>query len=172
MDVLLLVHPREAREAKGTGRLLALSLARCRREVGEVFEPAVLAAWLSADGRRPLLLYPDVPAAPAAEVVETTALAHAASWRLVVLDATWRKSLGMLLANPALASLPRLALPPASDSEGPYAKLRRAPRPHQRSTLEAVALALGGVERASARYAPLHAALAAFVERALVRQSG
>ena len=40
VDVLLLQHPDEAREAKGSARLLRLSLARCRVAVGDVFEPA------------------------------------------------------------------------------------------------------------------------------------
>jgi DTW domain-containing protein YfiP len=40
VEVLVLQHPLEAREAKGSARLLALSLVRCRVVVGEVFEAA------------------------------------------------------------------------------------------------------------------------------------
>src|SRR5215471_14977936 len=59
IEVLVLQHPLEAHEAKGSARLLALSLARCRVVVGEVFEAALLHALLHADGRRSVLLYPE-----------------------------------------------------------------------------------------------------------------
>lgn len=75
--VLLLQHPQEAAQAKGSARLLRLGLAHCRLEVGERFDDAQLRAWLYAQTpppgqAAPLLLYPDpghvggpVPAAPA-----------------------------------------------------------------------------------------------------------
>ena len=46
--VLLLQHPQEAGQAKGSARLLRLGLAHCRLEVGEQFNPALLARWLEA----------------------------------------------------------------------------------------------------------------------------
>src|SRR6185503_20191885 len=49
VDVLVLQHPDEAREAKGSARLLRLSLARCRVVVGEVFEAAALLQLLDGD---------------------------------------------------------------------------------------------------------------------------
>jgi DTW domain-containing protein YfiP len=178
VDVLLLQHPREQDEAKGTARLLELSLARCRREVGEVFEPGALHAWLH-DGRRSVLLYPptaedDGAEPPAADV--DAASTDEGPLQLVVLDATWRKSLRMLRSNPALPRLPRLtldAVPPstsaASAASAPraYPRLRPARRTDQLSTLEAVCVALGQVEGHPGRYAPLEAALARFVERSL-----
>jgi DTW domain-containing protein YfiP len=59
--------------------------------------------------------------------------------RLIVLDATWRKSRKMLHLNPVLQSLPRLSLcdPPPSR----YA-IRKAHHAHQLSTLEATCYAL------------------------------
>ena len=45
--VLLLQHPQEAAQAKGSARLLRLGLAHCRLEVGERFDDAQLRAWLS-----------------------------------------------------------------------------------------------------------------------------
>lgn len=119
--VLILQHPLEADHAKGTGRLLHLGLRDSRLEVGEVFDDAVLRQWLGDDA---VLLYPG----------ESPAAAPPRPGRLVVLDATWRKSRRMLHANPRLQALPRIALnaPPACRYTS-----RRAHAPEQRSTLEA-----------------------------------
>ena len=128
--VLILQHPLERHHPKGSGRLLHLSLPHSRLEVGERFDEEQLAAWLGPDA---VLLYPggegaDLPAEPG---------------RLVVIDATWRKSRLMRHANPLLARLPRLSLdaPPPSRY-----RVRRAHRPEQRSTLEATLLALERLE--------------------------
>ena len=139
--VLVLQHPDEVDEPKGTARLLALSLARCRVVVGEVFEPRALAAMLHEGGACARLLYPDVTAAPAP--AQAMAEADPPATRLVVIDATWRKSLRMLLSNPVLAALPRLALPEGEGgTDRRYARLRPARRAGQRSTLEATCAAL------------------------------
>ena len=61
-SVLVLQHPMERDQAKGSARLLRLSLARCRCEQGERFDPEALAGWLAttpAGGAvRSLLLFP------------------------------------------------------------------------------------------------------------------
>jgi DTW domain-containing protein YfiP len=176
VEVLLLQHPLEVDEAKGTGRLLALSLARCRVVVGERFEPGALEALLH-DGRRSVLLYPEVEAS-VATAPAVPAPGPDLPMQLVVLDATWRKSLRMLLANPALARLPRLALPadpapdPVTDADtgaraSAYARLRPARRAEQRSTLEATCAALGALEGDNRRYAPVRDGLARFVAHSL-----
>jgi DTW domain-containing protein YfiP len=63
--------------------------------------------------------------------------------RLVVLDATWRKSRKMLHLNPALQRLPRLSLENAPASS--YT-IRKAHQPGQLSTLEATCAALAQLE--------------------------
>ncbi len=61
-SVLVLQHPMERDQAKGSARLLRLSLARCRSEQGEQFDPEALAGWLAATAAggvvRSLLLFP------------------------------------------------------------------------------------------------------------------
>jgi DTW domain-containing protein YfiP len=161
VEVLLLQHPLEAGHAKNSLRLLQLSLARRTVEVGEVFAPDRLEALLygsAPDGAQPLLLYPGT-AGTAPDLTDTTQ-----AWRLVVLDATWRKSRKMLALNPALRRLPRLALtaPPPS-----HYLIRKAHRPEQLSTLEAVCHALAQLEGDSARYQPLLAAFDGFVAQQL-----
>ena len=49
VDVLVLQHPDEQHQAKGSARLMGLSLARCRVIVGETFEPATLRELLDGD---------------------------------------------------------------------------------------------------------------------------
>ena len=156
--LLLLQHPQEQQEAKGTAALLRLSLARCQVLVGEQFDAAAL-----GDLTRTALLYPggDPSSSPAAALPE----------RLIVIDATWRKSRQMLAGNPLLQTLPRLTLrdlPPAPA----YAALRKARLAEQLSTLEASVLALQQLEPQRERYAPLLSAFEGFVAEQVGRRGG
>ena len=165
VDVLVLQHPDEAREAKGSARLLRLSLARCRVAVGEVFEPAELLALLGGDVSGNALLY------PADTVTGTEGLLRGARpRRLVVLDGTWRKSIRMLHANPLLQTLPRWSIAPSEPTR--YAALRKARLPVQLSTLEATCAALAEIEDAPLRYEPLLAAFERFVADRASRARG
>ena len=155
--VLILQHPLEVNNAKGSARLLHLGLPGSVLLAGEAFDPHVLSALLYEGGRTPLLLYPDsashaAPAAPA--LPQPTAL------RLVVLDGTWRKSRKMLSLNPLLQRLPRLALQgmPAS-----HYRIRKAHAPDQLSTLEASAYALMRLDGDAAPYQALLAGFEGFV---------
>ena len=156
--LLILQHPLEVRNAKNSARLLHLCLSGSRLEVGETFPD--LHALLHADGRVPVLLYPatDEPA-PALDVDLT---AQPDRLRLVVLDATWRKSRKMLYVNPELQRLPRLAL---HDVPASAYRIRKAHAPHQLSTLEAAALALAQIEGDAAAYRPLLQAFDGFVQQ-------
>jgi len=156
VEVLVLQHPDEAREAKNSARLLRLGLASCRVVVGESFEPAMLAALLGGDVSTTALLYPADTAGGTPIVGEV-----APPRRLVLLDGTWRKSLRMLHANPLLQSLPRWPLAP--DAPARYRALRKARLPGQLSTLEAACAALADIESAPSRYEPLLAAFDLFV---------
>lgn len=159
VDVLVLQHPDEAREAKGSARLLRLSLARCRVVVGETFEPAALLALLDGDVSGSALLYPaDTRPRVHPPGSRDAALRPA---RLVVLDGTWRKSAGMLRANALLQSLPRWTVEPIAPAR--YRALRKARQPGQLSTLEATCAALAKIEGAPVRYAPLLDAFDRFV---------
>jgi DTW domain-containing protein YfiP len=154
--LLILQHPLEVQQAKGSARLLHLCLADSVMLTGEQFEPAALAAALTADGRTPLLLYPGEGAAP---VHELQALrGQGARLRLVVLDGTWRKSRKMLHLNPLLAALPRLALRALPASR--YV-IRKAHAADQLSSFEAAAYALTGLQADGGEQALAHL-LAAF----------
>jgi DTW domain-containing protein YfiP len=146
--LLILQHPRELREPKGTARLLHLAVAGSRLLVGEDWPAAPPDLAASPDrpdhGRpmRDLLLYPATPddaALPEPPPLDRAWLAQPAALRLVVIDGTWRKSRLMLYRSPWLQGLPRFSLdsPPPSR----YA-IRRARGIGQRSTFEAALLAL------------------------------
>lgn len=191
MPVLVLQHPGEQLQAKGSVRLLQLSLQPCQVEVGERFDPAALAGWLAAPladragastapacaaaqvavtapgSMRSLLLYPLAPGDPSAAAL-TLPLPEPAAWRLVLLDGTWRQTRQMLRLNPLLQTLPRWALPAPPPSR--YA-IRRAQRPEQRSTLEAACLALAALQGDAQRCAPLLAAFDGWVAGELARRS-
>ncbi len=184
VEVLILQHPLESGNAKGSARLLHLSLPNSRLAVGEVFAGDDLLALLHApwaaasiDGgpvgaqRHAVLLYPDMPGCPgnvngsgaehdAGAMPQGDRPRAPACLRLVVLDATWRKSRKMLYLNPALQALPRLAL---ADVPSSRYLIRKAHLPHQLSTLEATCLALMRLEGDARKFAPLLDAFDGFI---------
>lgn len=160
VHVLILQHPLEVANAKGSARLLHLSLPGSVLLAGEVFDHHHLAELLVEGGRTPLLLYPDAAAGAAAPALDPAILARPSSLRLVVLDGTWRKSRKMLYLNPLLQGLPRLALQGMPDS---HYRIRKAHGPDQLSTLEAAAYALMRLDGGAARFEPLLAAFDGFV---------
>jgi DTW domain-containing protein YfiP len=88
--------------------------------------------------------------------------------RLVVLDATWRKSRKMLYLNPLLQCLPRLSLDTTHLSR--YL-IRKAHKPGQLSTLEATCAALAQLERDAPSFQPLLDAFDGFVAHQLAFQT-
>lgn len=130
-EFVILQHPLEQHEVKGTARLLSLALQRAQLLVGEDFTPPP-----NPEGRQEVLLYPGEPAAGLAGLPPERL-------RLYVLDGTWRKSRLLLHRNPWLQALPRLSLQAATPSA--YT-VRKAHAAHQLSTLEACAAALQQLE--------------------------
>lgn len=163
VEVLILQHPMEVSNAKGSARLLHLCIPGSRIEVGEQFDEASLQAMLGADGRQAVLLYPDTPCDRSLGIAPPPALGTMPApdqVRLVVLDATWRKSRKMLYLNPALQALPRL---PLRDTPPSHYLIRKAHAPDQLSTLEAACYALAQVEGDEHRYDRVIAAFDGFV---------
>jgi len=161
-QVLILQHPLEIHQAKGSGRLLHLSLGGSVLVNGEQFEDDALHRLLYADvageSIQPVLLYPQTPGESSAQGLPD--LSAPARVRLVILDATWRKSRKMLYLNPELQQLPRLPLidPPVSQY-----RIRKAHRADQLSTQEAACHALAQLEADAGKYLPLLQAFDGFV---------
>ena len=171
-EVLILQHPLEVAQAKGSARLLHLSLPHSRLVTGEVFAHLALQALLTAPlypdaaaqpPRQAVLLYPDL--LPTQAAGRPTALAHVglrdpAQLRLIVIDGTWRKTRKMLYLNPLLQQLPRLAL---RDLPASRYLIRKAHQPDQLSTLEATCAALMQLEGKGEKFLPLLRAFEGFV---------
>ncbi|MGC3999226.1 MAG: tRNA-uridine aminocarboxypropyltransferase [Anaeromyxobacter sp.] len=156
--VVLLQHPREARVAICSARLARVALENAELHQGVVFAGHARLAEVLAqpDGA---LLYPGPDAVPA------TARAGDPPRHLVVIDGTWLQVERMLRDNPQLAALPKLSVVP-DGAEG-YGLLRREPEAHCMSTIDAVALALGALERDPARFEPMRAAFRRMVAKQL-----
>jgi DTW domain-containing protein YfiP len=167
VELLVLQHPLEVQNAKNSARLLHLCLPGSRLLVGETFSAPELETVLYEGGRTPMLLYPHTPGEaalglPPPPLLDPALLPAPDRLRLVLLDATWRKSRKMLYLNPLLHGLPRLALqelPPSA-----Y-RIRKAHAPDQLSSLEAAAYALSQLEKRPERYKPLFDGFDGFVEQ-------
>lgn len=165
VEVLILQHPLEVDHAKNSARLLHLSLPGSRMVVGEGFDNETLLATMP-EPKYTVLLYP--PTAHAGHLscaaLDMAKLKNPSKIRLVVLDATWRKSRKMLHLSPLLQALPRLSL-----NEVPTSNylIRKAHQPGQLSTLEATCAALAQLEEQPAKFQPLLAAFDGFVAQQL-----
>jgi len=171
VELLLLQHPLEVDQAKGSARLLHLSLPHSRMLVCEALADAALltAPWSRPAPQHTVLLYPDTPEDAAlgllpAPALDPAALQDPAQIRLVVLDGTWRKSRKMLYQSPALQQLPRLGL---RDVPASRYRIRKAHRPDQLSTLEATCQALAQLEGDAGHFQPLLDAFDGFVAQQL-----
>ena len=171
VEVLILQHPLEVHNAKGSARLLHLSLPNSRMLTGEQFAPETLAELLA--DKHTVLLYPETPGDRSLGIAPPPALDPAIlldparflnQLRLVVLDATWRKSRKMLYLNPQLQQLPRL---PLRDTPASHYLIRKAHAPDQLSTLEATCYALMQLEQDASRFVPLITAFDGFVAQQL-----
>jgi len=165
VEILILQHPDETTNAKNTAGLLHLSLKNSQIRIGESFAENDLHSWLFTDQKQPLLLYPEIVEYKALglavpQQLLTLELFTADQLRLVVIDATWRKSRKMLYLNRALQCLPRLTL---SETPASLYSIRKAHSENQLSTLEASCYALQQLEQQRVDYAPLLNAMRLFV---------
>lgn len=144
---ILLMHPMEYKRIRcNTGRLTCLNLANCEMIPGIAFdgEPRVRAL-LSDPASFPVLLFPGQGAVNVTR--EGLGCLRPGDRRLAVilLDGTWSSVNKMFRLSPCLHALPRLMFTPSAPSR--Y-YIKRQPRRHCLSTLEAVHELLLALERA------------------------
>ena len=150
IDVIILQHPSEVKQAKGTVSQLALSLQSCHVFVGENFtQTQELTELLQQYNNQVALLYPSDNALPLlkADEFENSLLKELKC--LVLLDGTWKKAYRLYQTNPFLHLLPHLMLPDNYTNE--Y-QIRKTNKKGALSTLEACCHALSILEESPERY--------------------
>jgi len=158
-NVLVLQHPREAHKAVGTARIAKLCLPSAEIAVGVTLAEHAAVRAAQADPERELIvLYPG----PGARDLARERPDGPAT--LVVIDGTWAHARALVRNNPWLAKLPRYAFTPAQPSE--Y-QIRREPKPHYVSTIEALAEALTLLENDGRDFAALREPFRAMVNKQL-----
>ena len=103
IQIIILQHPSEVKNAIGTARILNLSLPNCHIIVGENFtENDELNRYLNDPDRNCYLLYPSEDSVNIAEF-ELTTTQHQNTY--ILLDGTWRKAFKMYQSSTNLHDL-------------------------------------------------------------------
>lgn len=161
VKVIVLQHPTEVKQTKGTVTLLANSLQQCDVMVGEDFtHNEELANLLSQYKNEVYLLYPNenaivlpvvTTATPKSAINDLTIKLNAVKC-IIVIDGTWKKAYKMYMLNKYLHDIPHLTLP--ESTQGNY-KIRKTQKSNALSSLEACTYALMSLEVNANKYQPL-----------------
>lgn len=144
--VSLLVHVRELKLTSNTAQFIREMLPQnAHFDVRGHVEAALDMSQVLARPGRALFLYPDENAQ---ELNPDFVAKNPGPYHLIVPDGSWRQARKVHQREPLLAEIPTVKLP--AGITGEY-QLRRAPRPEQVSTYEAVAHALGVLESPQVR---------------------
>lgn len=162
-QLVLLQHPREARNPVGTARMAHLSVRDSLLLIGVDFEghPAVRARLA---GGAAAVLYPAPDARDAKELASAPD-----PLTVFVIDGTWWQAQKIWRTNRWLRELPAYRLDPQKPSA--Y-RIRAEPEPHCVSTLEAVSYLLDAIAGAPGLHAAMTAPLMALVDRQLAFTGG
>lgn len=157
IHVVVLQHPSEVSQTKGTVALLAKSLQSCQVLVGETFddEPIFLQV---LEQYQAVLLYPGeqaktlnhhslVQLTNSGQNIENTQT-KIKPICLLILDGTWKKAYRMFMLSKKLQQLPQVCLPESLANAGQY-HIRKVARKNALSSLEASCYALAILEMGS-----------------------
>jgi DTW domain-containing protein YfiP len=163
IPVIVLQHPSEVNQSKGTVSLLQQSLTNCEVIVGESFEQCQqLTQSLTQYSENIVLLYPS-------EQAETLSFLGKNSTELkklgevndnvsdeikciIILDGTWKKAYRMYMLTPCLHEIRHIALPEGITS---LYQIRKTKKENALSSLEACCHALARLENKPDKYQPL-----------------
>ncbi len=144
--VVILQHPKEVGQTKGTADLLARSLKRCEVIVGEDFTDNEALNRIISEYQA-LLLYPSEQA----KVINHTLYQQASTKKplcIILLDGTWKKAYLMFMLSKNLQKLTQVCLP--ESIEGQY-QIRKTKKENALSTLEACCYALVSLEEETSK---------------------
>jgi DTW domain-containing protein YfiP len=148
-SILVLQHPSEVTQTKGTVALLQRSLVDCQVLVGEDFsENTTLHSILLKYNA--LLLYPGEKAQELVFTGNTETTEGAGQTKdkplmLVILDGTWKKAYRMYMLSKNLHSLAQVCLPDYLANNGKYL-IRKVAKKNALSSLEATCYALALID--------------------------
>jgi tRNA-uridine aminocarboxypropyltransferase len=156
--VLILQHPQEQDRLLGTARLTLVHLKKAQMKIGLSWPSLTKALGRPAEPQRWAVLYLGsaraAALAPGRDVVVLDKKGVAAHpdqddvlseiEGIVVLDGSWSQAKALWWRNAWMLKSRRILLAPSRPSR--YGKLRREPRRDSLATIEAVALALAGIE--------------------------
>ncbi|MFC0059396.1 tRNA-uridine aminocarboxypropyltransferase [Vibrio inusitatus] len=138
IEVVILQHPSEVNQAKGTAKIIELSVSPSHLLVGEDFSThSLVNQWLSEPNTLNLILFPTQESVELDSIVPTLASYH--KTRLFLIDGTWKKAFKMYQLSSNLHSLQQVHLP--TELKGRYT-IRKAPKENALSTVEAAYHAL------------------------------
>ncbi len=145
LSVIILQHTSEVKHAKGTAKIVELSLNNIDVFVGEDFtDNNELHQKLIA--KKSLLLYPQEDAVLPQRFVQKvneSAECKLSDYQLVVIDGSWKKAFKILQLNPFLSQTPAIGIDAINESD--Y-RIRKSSRSDSLSTLEAVHSVLTTIE--------------------------
>lgn len=153
IKVIVLQHPLEVNQSKGTVPLLVNALTNVTLIKGEDFsDNKQLRSLLKEYGPSCYLLYPDEHSFELSELPKDNENLSTKPRCLVLLDGTWKKAYRMYMLSKNLHNLTKLSLP--EDIEGQYI-IRKTKKKNALSTLEAAGHALALLENDAFKYQPL-----------------
>ena len=157
IHVVILQHPSEVSQTKGTVALLAKSLQSCQVIVGEIFDEQALFLKVMAQYQA-VLLYPGEQAQTLSQNLlvalaereknSENAEVNIKPLCLVILDGTWKKAYRMFMLSTTLQRLPQICLPEYLANAGQY-HIRKVAKKNALSSLEASCYALALLEAGS-----------------------
>lgn len=140
----ILQDPSEEKKALGTAKILNFSLTGAKISVGVLFDARLF------DLDNSYLLFPDPSAIPADRLLQTKSINN--NSQFILLDGSWKKAYKILMSNPFLQALPKVAI--NIDKKSTY-RIRKSPRDDGLSTVEAGYYLLSQLENNSKKFQPL-----------------
>jgi len=155
IDVVILQHPSEVKQTKGTVTLLKQSLTSCQVFVGENFtEHVELRQMVDKYKNEIALLY------PSEQAVDISKSQFVENIRcIILLDGTWKKAYRLYMMNPWLHELTHITLP--DDIKGQY-QIRSTKKKGALSSLEACCYTLALLEDSTQKYKNILTSFAQF----------
>jgi len=150
ISVLVLQHPSEVAQTKGTVALLQRSLINCQIIVGEDFSNNTELNNIIAQ-HQTLLLYPseqaqDISLFSSDLRQNNLKLSQKRPLLLIILDGTWKKSYRMFMLSNNLQALIQVCLPDYLANNGQYL-IRKVAKKNALSSLEATCYALAVLDK-------------------------